>query len=441
MPHLLLSGSWDYTIRMWDTRTAATLQVCGSQPLHWPCRASERCCRSFPTTMRTCMASRAIRAVHSLSHLLRGTRPFGFGGSSATLLSCAWQRSWVLRALACTAKPLLWQLLVSTCLHFAPPPNMLARGLQANRSAHVMQACPRDCAVPSLQGCWKRWQPPRVRSMSRSVCTCSVTSLVVQMARRCAPGRPLSMRHAQRVSADNALPRRAYGSWWTHAEAGLLQRARRMLASLCTLVTFWPWRWQRQLSLKMHATAVEALQLAASRAKCHWLRHVARSVRERACASVCATCVHVCCVLSTRQSVRRGYLAALGCHRLLKSTSSLGISESIATFAWSWGSGSERWRSRRGYRMRTGATWPASAYTSATPSPHPHGSGKCPYSCARHALQLAAEERTDAVPYFVATGAVDKLVNFFVGRGQLRDAFIVGQVRACATFPAFPSRP
>lgn len=40
-----------------------------------------------------------------------------------------------------------------------------------------------------------------------------------------------------------------------------------------------------------------------------------------------------------------------------------------------------------------------------------------------------AEDNDDAIPYCVATGDIKKLVSFFTGRGQLRQALIIAQVQ------------
>ncbi|XP_059902752.1 WD repeat-containing protein 17 isoform X2 [Gadus macrocephalus] len=45
----------------------------------------------------------------------------------------------------------------------------------------------------------------------------------------------------------------------------------------------------------------------------------------------------------------------------------------------------------------------------------------------RRADQLMAEDNDDAIPYCIATGDVKKLVNFFSGRGQLKEALVVAQ--------------
>lgn len=39
-----------------------------------------------------------------------------------------------------------------------------------------------------------------------------------------------------------------------------------------------------------------------------------------------------------------------------------------------------------------------------------------------------AEDNDDAIPYCIATGDIKKLVSFFTGRGQLRQALIIAQV-------------
>lgn len=46
----------------------------------------------------------------------------------------------------------------------------------------------------------------------------------------------------------------------------------------------------------------------------------------------------------------------------------------------------------------------------------------------RRADQLMAEDNDDAIPYCIATGDIKKLVSFFTGRGQLRQALIIAQV-------------
>lgn len=40
-----------------------------------------------------------------------------------------------------------------------------------------------------------------------------------------------------------------------------------------------------------------------------------------------------------------------------------------------------------------------------------------------------AEDNDDAIPYCIATGDIKKLVAFFTGRGQLRQALIIAQVQ------------
>lgn len=40
-----------------------------------------------------------------------------------------------------------------------------------------------------------------------------------------------------------------------------------------------------------------------------------------------------------------------------------------------------------------------------------------------------AEDNDDAIPYCIATGDIKKLVSFFTGRGQLREALIIAQVQ------------
>lgn len=40
-----------------------------------------------------------------------------------------------------------------------------------------------------------------------------------------------------------------------------------------------------------------------------------------------------------------------------------------------------------------------------------------------------AEDNDDAIPYCIATGDIKKLVSFFTGRGQLRQALIIAQVQ------------
>eukprot|EP00743_Colponemidia_sp_Colp-15_P006499 GILK01006998.1.p1 GENE.GILK01006998.1~~GILK01006998.1.p1 ORF type:complete len:1239 (+),score=161.70 GILK01006998.1:69-3785(+) len=61
--------------------------------------------------------------------------------------------------------------------------------------------------------------------------------------------------------------------------------------------------------------------------------------------------------------------------------------------------------------------------------------------CDRYTQKLSKEEREDVVPFHLASGNIDKLVNFFVSRDELEDALLVSKIHTDHGYSSTDSSP